>query len=276
MPVDYRAPNINARRLGLHFRQIREALELSYDSASARLGHDADWLIRLETGFEQVTPEQAREILDGYGVPPHDMRTVVIDLASRPSGPPWLAPHAERLKALVRDLYTLESEATTVHTYGIPVIPELVRAEPYARLGFEYHIPEVDVEEEWDLLLQRQRHRPGGLPRTLDVIFCESALRNGPPEVMLAQCAHLLELSEDEHTSVRVIPFNAGAHAGLHGSFDVLEFPVIKDRISFVHGALGIDLAGSDLSDTWKLIEDVALPPAGSRDMISTVMHEYG
>ncbi|QXJ21581.1 helix-turn-helix domain-containing protein [Actinomadura graeca] len=275
MPVDYRAPNINARRLGLHFRQIREAFELSYDAAAARLGRDADWLIRLETGFERVTPEQAREVLDGYGVPPHAMRTVVIDLASRPSGPPWLAPHAARLKALVRDLYTLESEATVVHTYGIPVMPELVRSERYARLGFEHSIPEVDADEEWELLDHRQRHRPGGRPRTLDVIFCEAALRNGPPDVLHGQCAHLLEMSEDEHASVRVIPFDAGAHAGLQGSFDVLEFPIIKDKISFVHTALGIDLAGRDLSRTWSLIEDVALSPADTRDMIRTAMNGY-
>jgi hypothetical protein len=31
MPIDYRAPNINARRLGSYLQRIRELLELSYE-----------------------------------------------------------------------------------------------------------------------------------------------------------------------------------------------------------------------------------------------------
>ncbi|MFD0853838.1 helix-turn-helix domain-containing protein, partial [Actinomadura adrarensis] len=58
MPVDYRAPNINARRLGHYLQQVREALELSYDAAAAQVGCDATWLIRLETGFQRATPEE--------------------------------------------------------------------------------------------------------------------------------------------------------------------------------------------------------------------------
>ncbi|MFD0688175.1 helix-turn-helix domain-containing protein [Actinomadura fibrosa] len=274
MPVDYRAPNINARRLGLLFRQIREALGLTYDEAADRLRCDADWLVRLETGFEPVAPARAREVLDAYGVPPHRMREVVVDLAARPDGPPWLARHAGRLKALVRDLYTLESEATTIHTYGIAVVPELVRSEAYARLGFAHRVPEVDADEEWDLLDQRQRHRPGGVPRRLDVIVCESALRGGPPAVRRGQCARLLDLSADDRTSVRVVPISVGAHAGLHGSFDVFDLPATNDRISVVHTTLGIDLAGCDLSSTWDLIEDVALAPAPSRTMIEEHMND--
>lgn len=274
MPVDYRAPNINARRLGLHFRQIREALELSYGEAAALLSCNADWLIRLETGFEQVTPDRAREILDGYCVPPHDMRTVVIDLASRPSGPAWLARHAGRLKALVRDLITLESEATTIHTYGIAVMPHLVRTEPYARLGFQVQIPEVDPDEEWDLLGNRQRHRPAGRPRTLDVIVCETTLMGGPPEIRRGQLTHMLDLSERDDATLRVVPLSAGAHPGLHGSFDVLEFPLIRDRVSIVHTALGIDIAACDLTETWHLIEDVTLTPEATRALIHKTLNE--
>src|SRR4051812_29050194 len=108
MPVDYRAPNINARRLGIELQRIREALKLSYDDAAERLGCDATWLIRVETGFEQASPEEVRRLLDRYHVAQQRVRDVLIDLASRPAGPAWLGPHAARVKALVRDLLTLE------------------------------------------------------------------------------------------------------------------------------------------------------------------------
>ncbi|HEX6471319.1 MAG TPA: helix-turn-helix transcriptional regulator [Streptosporangiaceae bacterium] len=273
MPVDYRAPNINARRLGMHLRQLREALELSYDAAAVQVGCDVMWLIRLETGFEQVTPEQVRTVLDRYNIPRHKIRAILVDLASRTKGPPWLGAHVGRLKALVRDLITLESEASTMHTFGIHLMPELVRTEAYARLFLEQQVPEVDVEAEWDLLYSRQQHRPGGRRRTLDVIVDENTLTLPlPPAVMRGQLEHLLELADGLHGTVRVIPMSVGAHPGLEGAFDVMEFPDIKERVSMVHGALGIDLARIDLSEVWQLLEQVALPPADSRTMITRVV----
>jgi hypothetical protein len=273
MPVDYRAPNINARRLGMHLRQLREALELSYDAAAVQVGCDVTWLIRVETGFEPVTPEQVRVVLDRYHVPPHKIRNVIVDLASRTAGPPWLAAHVGRMKALVRDLLTLEAEAPTIHTFGIHLMPELVRTEAYARMCFEQQVPEVEADQEWDLLSNRQRHRPGGRRRTLDVIVDENTLTLPiPADIMRGQLDHLLGLVDGAHTTVRVIPMSVGAHAGLHGAFDVLEFPNIKERVSMVHGALGIDIARVDLTDTWKLIEEVALPPGGSRAMITRIL----
>jgi transcriptional regulator with XRE-family HTH domain len=272
MPVDYRAPNINARRLGMHLRQLREALELSYDAAAVQVGCDVTWLIRVETGFEPVTPEQVRTLLDRYHVPPHKIRNVIVDLASRTAGPPWLAAHVGRMKALVRDLLTLEAEAPTIHTFGIHLMPELVRTEAYARMWFEQQMPEVDADPEWDLLSHRQRHRPGGRRRTLDVIVDENTLTLPiSADIMRGQLDHLLGLVDGAHTTVRVIPTSVGAHAGLHGAFDVLEFPDIKERVSMVHGALGIDIARVDLTDTWKLVEKVALPPGDSRAVITGI-----
>ncbi|MFF0522072.1 helix-turn-helix domain-containing protein [Actinomadura nitritigenes] len=269
MPVDYRAPNINARSLGQQLRKIRELLELSYPDAAALLGRDADWLARVETGFGDPTPEQVGAILDAYGVPDR-VRAVLVDLATRPEGPPWLARHVGRLKALVRDIYTVESESPYIHTFGIARMPELVWCEEYARLVFG--LREADPDEEWDLLRNRQEHRPLGEPRTLDVIIDGYMLESpgGRADVLHAQVAHLLDLAADARATVRVVPTGAGAYPGLHGAFDVLEFPGVTERISLVHSALGIDTAQADLWDTWKLVEEKALTPADSRTLLET------
>ena len=274
MPVDHRAPNINARRLGWHLRKLRELLELSYDAAAGCLGCEVDWLIRVETGFELVTPEKVGELLDGYGVPQHKLRTMLIDLASRPAGPPWLNEHACRMKALMRDLITLEAESPHVHTYGLLVIPELAQTPEYARKYFACKIPEVDVDLECELLDSRQRHLPGGRRRTLDIIVDEFALRlqSMPPETVRCQIAHLIELSHSEHATVRVIAASVGAHAGLKGAFDVMEFPDLNDRVSLVYTALGVDLARADLTDTWHLLEEVASSPEESRASMAQIM----
>jgi transcriptional regulator with XRE-family HTH domain len=266
MPVDYRAPNINARSVGQHLRKIREILELSYGDAAAHLGVSADWLARVETGFGSITPDQVAEILDSYGTPAH-IRDTVVDLASRPAGPPWLARHAGRLKALVRDIYTVESESALIHVFGIGRIPDLLRCEEYARLVFEHQYPEVDADEEWDLLRSRQQHRS----RTLDVILDGLTLERhgGPPDIMRRQFTHLLEFPGDGRSTVRVVAPDAGVHPGLNGAFDVLEFPGLPGRISIVQTALGVDAAQADLWDAWQEIDALALSHADSRTFLT-------
>jgi Domain of unknown function (DUF5753) len=151
-------------------------------------------------------------------------------------------------------------------------MPELTWCEEYARMVFAHRVPEVDADEEWDLLRNRQEHRPFGRPRTLEVIIDGSMLEHPGSRagVLHTQVTHLLDLATDARSTVRVVPPGVGAYPGLHGAFDVLEFPGVTERISLVHSALGIDAAQADLWDTWKLVEEKALAPAASRALLET------
>jgi transcriptional regulator with XRE-family HTH domain len=280
MPVDYRAPNINARRLGLYLRQTREFLELSYEEAAARTGCASDWLIRVETGFESPAPAEVERILERYQVREARMAEVMIDLASRPEGPAWLAAYAGRMKASVRDALIMESEASVIHTYGVRLIPHLVRAEPYARHLAPHLVPMIpgcDADVEWDLLDDRQRFRAGGRRRILDVIIDEGALTLPltEPGVMAAQLRHLLDLGAGPDTTIRVAPAAAAFYEARAHPFDVLEFPEVSDRLSLVHSILGTDFGHDDLTDTWTLIEEEsAASPDTSRDLIRRILAE--
>jgi hypothetical protein len=58
-------------------------------------------------------------------------------------------------------------------------------------------------------------------------VLDEAALHRAPssPDIMSEQLAHLVHLAEThEHITVQVIPLTAGFHAGLHGSFALMEF----------------------------------------------------
>ena len=60
-------------------------------------------------------------------------------------------------------------------------------------------------------------------------VLHEGALHSvvGGPELMAEQLDHLVKVSEQVNTSLRVIPFEAGVHGGMaaHGAFVLLEFP---------------------------------------------------
>jgi transcriptional regulator with XRE-family HTH domain len=275
MPLDDRDPNINARRLGLYLRTIREFLELSYEEAASRVGCHSDWLVRVETGFAWPTPVEVERMMDRYQVRGATVAELVIDLASRPDGPAWLSIHAGRLAPSERDILIMESEASVIRTYGVLTVPYLARAEPYVRHLAGYA---DDVDAEWDLLDSRQRYRPGGRDRDLDVIIDEGALTLplSEPRVMLAQLRHLLDLSTHPDTTIRLIPRGARFYEARANPFDVLEFPEVEERLTLVHSALGTYFAPGDLSGTWAGIEqDDALSPEDSRALIRRLIADH-
>ncbi|GAA2442702.1 hypothetical protein GCM10010191_68790 [Actinomadura vinacea] len=273
MSGDYRGPNINARRLGLYLQHTREVLGLSYEEAAVQGGCESEWLVRVETGFETPAPVQVERLLERYQVREAKVAELMIDLAHRPHGPAWLA--GLDLKAEARDALISESEASVIRTYAVQKVPELAQAEPYARFLASVQIMECDVEAEWKLLDDRQRFRPGGRRRFLDVIVDELAvtLPIQDPHVMAAQLRHLLALGDHPDSRVRIVPRAAAFYEARAYPFDVLEFPGISDRICLVHTALGIGISHCDLSDAWTTIETKsALSPEESRTLLQDLL----
>jgi Domain of unknown function (DUF5753)/Helix-turn-helix domain len=251
----------------------REIVGLSYDEAAARLGCEADWLVRVETGFAVAGPEEVARILVEYGLREAAVADMVIDLARRAADPPsWLAPHTSRMSAETRDLLLFEAESTLAQVHGLRLIPYLAQAEGYFRSIAPHVFPGCDVDQEWDLLSSRQAHRPAGVTRLLDVIIDETSLELAmkQPGVMAGQVRHLLDLAGAPHATVRVIPRDAVFWEQRGYNFDILSFAGTTDRIGVSYTVLGASLAsGGDLYDVWTHIADrVAAGEAESRAIL--------
>jgi transcriptional regulator with XRE-family HTH domain len=268
-----RQPGILARELGSMLQTTREVAGLSYDQAAARLGCEPDWLVRVETGFAVVGPDEVARILTGYGVREARAADTIIDMARRAAAPPpWLAPHTSRMSAAARDVLLVEAEATLAQVHGFLLIPYLVQTQGYFREIAPGVLPGCDVDQEWDLLSRRQAHRPAGVTRLLDVIIDESALeRLKRPEIMAGQLRHLLALADSLHATVRVVPKDAAFYESRGHNFDVLSIAGTTDRIGVCYyPVLGAGLAsGSDLYGLWARIESTsAADPAQSRAIL--------
>jgi transcriptional regulator with XRE-family HTH domain len=266
-------PGILARELGSMLRTAREVTGLSYDQAAARLGCEADWLVRVETGFAAAGPEEVARILVEYGVREARVADTIIDMARRAATPPpWLAPHTSRMTAAARDVLLVEAEATLAQVYGLLLIPYLVQAEGYFREVAPKVFHGCDVGTEWELLSLRQAHQPAGVTRLLEVIIDESALelRLKAPGAMAGQLRHLLTLAVSPHATVRIIPKDALFYENRGHNFDVLSFAGTTDRIGVRYlPFLGAELAPADLYDLWARIETTsAADPAQSRAIL--------
>ena len=109
-----------------------------------------------------------------------------------------------------------EAEATVERTYTLPFLPALLQTPEYARAIFRNMERRSDdeIEQLVDLRVRRQealRHRDGLAPLRLVAVTHESTLRQavGEPEILTAQLDALLERSEAENISLRVLPFAA-------------------------------------------------------------------
>jgi transcriptional regulator with XRE-family HTH domain len=263
-----RRPGILARMLGSMLKTAREIVGLSYDEAAAQLGREADWLIRVETGFAVPTQEEVARILVEYGVREANAADQIIDLARRAAAAPsWLAPHTSRLTANNRDVLLIEAESTLAQIHGFLLMPQLVQTEEYFREMAPAVYPECDVDQDWDLLSHRQQHRPAGVIRLLDVMIDEETLKlRGAPEIMAGQVRHLIALGDSEHATVRVIPKGTPIWEKRVHNFDVLSFAGTTDRIGVCYyPILGAELAHGDLYDAWAAIEAAVAGPAESR-----------
>jgi hypothetical protein len=248
--------------LGSMLMTVREVACLSYDEAAAQLSCEADWLVRVETGFAVVGPEEVERILIGYGAREARVADTMIDMARRAAAPPsWLAPHTSRMSAAGRDVLLVEAEATLAQVHGFRLIPYLVQTEGYFREIAPGAMYKGSVDEEWDLLSHRQAHQPAGVTRLLEVIVDESAfeIRFKGPGVMAGQVRHLLALADSAHATVRVIPIDAPFWESRGYNFDVLSFAGTEDRIGVCYyPVIGAELASSDLHEPWTLIRDNA------------------
>jgi transcriptional regulator with XRE-family HTH domain len=265
-----RQPGIWAWTLGSMLQKVREVVGLSYDEAAARLGCEADWLVRVETGFAVAAPDKVARILAEYGVREAKVADEMIDMARRvATPPPWLAAHTSRLSAAERDVLLVEAEATLAQVHGCRLIPSLVQAESYFRSVAPKLFPGCDVDQEWDLLSHRQAHQPAGVTRLLEVIIDENALdlRLEHPGAMAGQVRHLLALADSPQATVRIIPQDAPFYESRGHQFDILSFAGTTDRIGVTYTILGYQLdSGDDLHDLWTQIEATsAADPAHSR-----------
>ena len=116
-------------------------------------------------------------------------------------------------------------------------------------------------------------------PLQLWAVLDEAVLRRqvGGPDVMRAQLARIQELAALPNLTVQVLPFDAGAHASMGTSFELLQFPEASDdAIVYIedHTSSQYLETAADI-DRYTLVFDhlraTALSPQASADFLGEV-----
>jgi transcriptional regulator with XRE-family HTH domain len=281
------SPTVRRRRLAARLRELRETAELTIDEVGERLECSASKISRIETGHVGVTPRDVRDMLEVYGID-DDEREALVQLAREARKKGWWHAYNE---VFTGSFVGLESDASSLHTHQALLVPGLLQTEAYTRALIRAVRPdaaETDVERRVQGRLNRQRLITDENPPEYWAVLDEAVLRRtvGGPEVMREQLKWLVEAATLPNVTLQVVPFSAGAHAGMEAPFLILGFPeqADPDVVYVENSTSGVYLEQPEDVHRYTLMFDhlraAALKPDDTVDLVDRAAdrlseHEY-
>lgn len=264
------------------------------DRESASLFVDEMKAAREQHGWSQAEladragySESAVAMVETYQRPPTMTFAKAMD---RAFGTPGTFERLERrlrnlpFPASFRPFTEHETRAAVLSTYQHSLVPGLLQTADYARAVLSTR-PNTS-EDEVDNLVAGRLARQAVLSRDeppaamLWALIDEGVLYRpvAAPAVMHDQLMSLVEASRRPNVTIQVVPYEAGGHTGLLGSFDVAELGN-RDAIVFLEdqadGRVSEDAATvSQVTLRFANLRSDALPKGASRTLIESVAKE--
>jgi len=223
-------PTVRRRRLASELRRLREAADLTIDEVSEKLECSASKVSRIETGHVGVTPRDARDMLELYGIA-GDEQEALVQLAREARKRGWWHAYNE---VFTGTFVGLEADASSLRAFQALLVPGLLQTERYARAVIRAMRPdaeEAEIRRRVAARMARQELLTDPSPPEYWAVIDEAVLHRtvGSAEVMAEQLYRMVTMAARANVTVQVVPFGAGAHPGMEGPFLVMGFPELAD-----------------------------------------------
>ncbi|KRV51192.1 DNA-binding protein [Wenjunlia vitaminophila] len=275
------APTARQLRLGLELRKLRERAGLTAREAGEMLGANQATISNIETGRFGLSAQRVRALARNYSCADQALVEALVAMTGeRRRG--WWEEYREVLPTGLLDLAELEHHAIRLRTADTAHIPGLLQVPDHAREVFSQVVPALappEVEHRVSHRAKRQAILFRDPPTPYHATVHEAALRMkfGGAGVTRKQLQHIVDMSEREHVTVVVLPFDAGAYPGSGQSVCYAQGPVPQlDTVQLdqSHGSVLLD-AEAQLNKYRVLLDRmaaVALGPEKSRDLIFSII----
>ncbi|WP_129308372.1 helix-turn-helix transcriptional regulator [Streptomyces sp. L2] len=276
--VKRREPTARQMRLATELRRLREAAGFNSRQAAELLGVAPAQITHIESGLAGVSEQRLRRLASHYACADSEfIESLVAMTTDRTRG--WWEEYRGLLPTSFLDLSELEYHARFLRHVAILYVPGLLQTEDYSRAVFSSRLPELTADELELRIQHRKRRQQFAVP--YEAVIHEAALRIRVSDRLSAktQLLRLLELSEADHITVRVIPFDldgfscaGSAMTYVGGAVSRLD-TVVRDAL---HGSAFIDSEAqlTTYRTSFRKVEAASLDPGQSREFVHRLVKE--
>ncbi|MFW6723300.1 helix-turn-helix domain-containing protein [Streptomyces sp. MAR4 CNY-716] len=276
-------PTARQQRLGAELRKLREAAGLSTEQAAAVLATNRTVITSTEAGRTGVSQGRVRRLAANYECADQELVDALVRMAAdRTKG--WWEDFRGVLPSTFLDVTELEWFASALRIATMIHIPGPFQTEAFARALFGASIPPLPADELEARIAHRVRRnqmitRPDAPAYT--ALVHEAALRIevGGRKVLREQLQHVLAMADHDNVTVQAIPFSAGAIPGsgqaiLYAEGEVPRLDTVElDRTTAVE-FLHLDGQLRKYRLHLDRMQEIALSPARTRDLIHSIVHQ--
>jgi transcriptional regulator with XRE-family HTH domain len=220
-------PTVRRRVLGMKLRQLRMTAGVTIDQVAVAIEGSKSKVSRIETGNVSASPRDVRDMLELYGIAGEQWEEL-LQAARDAREKGWWHAYSDVLPA-TSPYIGMEAAAAQIRTYEALLVPGLLQTAAYARTAIRVLHPMLrpyEVDRWVELRQVRQALLAQHDPPAISAIVDEAVLRRpvGGRSVMREQLRRLFDDGARVAVTLRVLPFEAGEHAAMYGSFTILGF----------------------------------------------------
>ncbi|MFB7717227.1 MULTISPECIES: helix-turn-helix domain-containing protein [unclassified Nocardia] len=277
---------VRLRRLAAMLHEMRETAGLSKEVVSAKTGINVTTLYRIETAQARPQRRTLTAMLELYDIA-EPQRTDALQLLVDALKPGMARSYEDAVSEVYGAYINFEAEALSARFFQSTFVPGLLQTEAYANAVYETTMPKIS-EQVRDQRVRARMERSQVLnkhdPLELWVVLDEAVIKRlvGGKEVMREQFDQLLDHTNKRNVILQILPFDAGAHPGMLGSFTLLDFPDPADpELVYVEGIASDELIeGHPEVRRYGVMFDqlraMALSPRDSTNMIEQAIEDMG
>jgi transcriptional regulator with XRE-family HTH domain len=229
------------KSLGRQLKALREQAGLKHADVSSIASPSK--MKRIERGEPPIRPADVRALCHAYGVDPVETERLVALSMINEQG--WWETYTDVMPRWFSNLVELEGVAARHSIFEDAVMPGLFQTADYAReviRAGQREQPDDVIERVIAARIQRQANvfdrEPS--PQIRAILGAGVLARQvGGSAVMKAQVRHLQLLNERPEVQIKVLPWDAGAHAAMEGAFTLLDFGDDDPSIAYIEAYAG-------------------------------------
>ncbi|WP_328769946.1 helix-turn-helix domain-containing protein [Streptomyces sp. NBC_00286] len=276
-------PTERQQRLGAELRKMREQVGLSLTEAAELHRVDKATISNTESARYGVSSDRVRVWAANYSCPDRKYVDALAEMA-RERGANWWDTYRGLVPAVLLDLAELEHHAVALRTAQLTHMPGLLQHEDYARAVIGEAVPDPapeDLDRKVEFRVRRSAVLDLEEPPSCTFLIHEAALRMlfGGARVAKRQLAYLLEQSDRENVTVRILPFAAGGFPSAGSSTmyaygPVAQLDTVQSDTRLGSRFLHAETHRANYRMVLDRMEERSLDPDRSREFIREVVQQ--